>query len=135
MPPRTITSQTIGIVVEDAKGRRRILPIIPKGTNLPARTNRRLTVGTDRESMTLSLVESSGVDSDDWHALGRYQIHINDPQDRVRMIGFEIDINGLLKVRAQSLGTPTSTLLPPLPESTLNEDQLLQWARWVDKVV
>ncbi len=82
MPPRGVTTQTIGIVVNDVKGRRRILPIIPKGTSLPARTNRRLTVGSDRDSMTLSLVESSGVEGDDWHSLGRYDFEIGESKTR-----------------------------------------------------
>ena len=111
MPPRGVTSQTIGIVVEDAKGRRRILPIIPKGTALPARTNRRLTVGSDRDSMTLSLVESSGVEGDDWHSLGRYDFDIGQSKNRARMIGFEVNVNGMLNVRAQTPGTSSSTKL------------------------
>lgn len=68
LPPRCVSSQSIGIVVEDVRGRTRILPIIPRGTVLPARTNRRLTVGKNHSSMTLSLVESSGIEGHDWQA-------------------------------------------------------------------
>jgi hypothetical protein len=132
MPPRGVTSQSIGIVVEDVKRRTRILPIIPKGTSLPARTNRRLTVGAERSSMTLSLVESSGVDSDDWHSLGRYDFQIGDSKSRARMIGFEINVNGLLTVRAQEPGTSGSTRLPSLPRSGMSEESILEWTEWLD---
>jgi serine/threonine protein kinase/molecular chaperone DnaK (HSP70) len=137
-PPHGITSQTIGIVVEDARGRRRILPIIPKGTSLPARTNRRLTVGKDRATMTLSLVESSGVEGDEWHSLGRHDFEIHgDPRQRLvrtRMIGFEIDMNGILTVRAQTPGSPGSNRLPALPEPTLAEDAIPEWTQWIADV-
>jgi hypothetical protein len=132
MPPRGVTSQTIGIVVSDAKGRRRILPIIPKGTSLPARTNRRLTVDPQRESMTLSLVESAGVQGDDWQSLGRYDFKVGDSRSRSRMIGFEINVNGMLSVRAQSPGTPASTKLPPLPAPALSEAEIEDWTHWLD---
>ncbi len=135
MPPRSITSQSIGIVVEDAKQRRRILPIIPRGTSLPARTNRRLTVGRGRDSMTLSLVESSGVQGDDWHSLGRYTFQLSNSSVRnTRMIGFEINVNGLLQVRAQSPGKPGSMKLPSLPESNLSEEDVEQWTQWVESL-
>lgn len=132
MPARGVTGQTIGIVVEDIKGRRRILPLIPFGTSLPARTNRRLTVGTERDSMTLSLVESSGLARNDWHSLGRYDIQIAEAQHRSRMIGFEINVNGMLVVRAQAHGATSSNKLPTLPEPMLNEEQVAEWARWLD---
>lgn len=140
MPARVVSGQSIGIVVEDAKNRRRILPIIPRGTGLPARTNRRLTVSNDRESMTLSLVESSGVDSSDWHSLGRYDFQIDDAQPASRMIGFELDFNGLLNVRAQISGgsaavASASTRMRSLPEPVLSEDNIREWMEWLDRLM
>ncbi|MGB0761354.1 MAG: protein kinase domain-containing protein [Rubripirellula sp.] len=132
MPARGVTGQTIGIVVEDVKGRRRILPLIPFGTSLPARTNRRLTVGADRDSMTLSLVESSGLSRNDWQTLGRYEITIDAGAQRARMIGFEIDVNGLLVVRAQAEGATSSNRLPTLPEPKLSDEGIADWTRWLD---
>lgn len=135
MPPHGVSSQSIGIVVEDVRGRRRILPIIPKGTSLPARTNRRLTVGKDRKAMTLSLVESSGVEGEDWHSLGRYDFEIENRSSnrtrRTRMIGFEIDMNGMLTVRAQAPGAPGSTKLASLPATVLPEDDVAEWTDWM----
>lgn len=131
-PPRGIASQTIGIVVEDVRRRRRILPIIPTGSTLPARTNRKLRVGRDREFMTLSLVESSGVHGQDWHALGRYEFKIDNPNYRSRTIGFELDLNGLLQVRAQDPRKTGSVKLSSLPESKLTEDVLTEWKAWID---
>ena len=134
MPPHCVTGQAIGILVEDARGRRRILPIIPRGTALPARTNRRLKVGKKLESMTLSLVESSGVHGDDWHVLGRYVFEIDKNVSTVRrsrMIGFELNANGLLRCRAQTPGTPGSTRLHDLPESTISEEEIKRWMIWI----
>jgi serine/threonine protein kinase/molecular chaperone DnaK (HSP70) len=134
MPPRGVATQSIGIVVNDAKGRRRILPIIPKGTLLPARANRRLTVGTDRESMTLSLVESSGVEGDHWQSLGRHDFQVGESIVRTRMIGFEVNVNGMLTVRAQTPGKPGSSKLPPLPIPVLSEEKIAQWTKWLDSL-
>ncbi len=133
-PARVITSQTIGIVVSDAKRRHRILPLIPKGTSLPARTNRQLTVGADRDSMTLSLVESSGVEGNHWQSLGRYEFEVGDSKVRSRMIGFEINLNGVLCVRAQTPGTSGSTTLPPLPTPTLSHEDLDEWTEWLNQL-
>ena len=139
MPPRGITSQSIGIVIEDARRRRRILPIIPKGTSLPARTNRRLTVGKDHATMTLSLVESSGVDGNEWQSLGRHDFEVAGDADRksnrARMIGFELDMNGVLAVRAQAPGAPGSKRLPSLPKSPLTEDDIAEWSAWIAELV
>lgn len=139
LPPFSVTGQEIGIVVEDARGRRRILPIIPRGTSLPARTNRRLTVGASRKTMTLSLVESSGAGSDEWQSLGRYVFEIPDDETevrhRTRMISFQVDTNGLLSVRSQTPGSTGSEKLAPLPEPTMDTDAELEWKDWLKKQV
>ncbi len=128
MPPRGVTSQTIGIVIEDARGRRRILPIIPRGTLLPARTNRRLTVASDKDVMTLALVESSGVGGRGWHSLGRYTFDVDtNHKAQTRLISFEIDVNGLLNVRAQTPPKPGSVKLAPLPAPMLDDDTFATW--------
>ena len=137
-PPSICTSQSIGIVIEDARGRRRILPIIPRGTALPARTNRKLSVGANRETMTLSLVESSGVAGDDWQSLGRYVFDI--PKDdsvakkRTRMISFQIDRSGLLTVRTQTPGATGSKRLANLPKPNLDSDAANEWETWLNTV-
>ncbi|MGB7345401.1 MAG: protein kinase [Pirellulaceae bacterium] len=135
MPPMCVTSQSIGIVVEDNRGRRRILPIIPRGTALPTRTNRRLTVGKERDSMTLSLVESSGIHHQDWQSLGRYTFEIEaghtNRLKRTRMIGFELNVNGMLLCRAQTPGTPGSTKLSVLPQPMLDEQAVAHWTNWI----
>lgn len=138
LPPRTVASQTIGIFISDAKGRRRILPIIPKGTLLPARSNRKLTIAKDRESMTLSIVESSGVLSDQWQSLGRYEFEVDKDSSnrlkRTRMIGFELNVNGLLTVRAQTPGTPESKKLADIPTMMLSDEEEAEWSRWITEV-
>ena len=145
MPPGCVTSQTIGIVIEDAKGRRRILPLIPRGTSLPARTNRRLSVSDARTSMTVSLVESSGVDRDQWQTLGRYDIDVGSANGtkRSRTISFEVNTNGLLTVRApmpiansdrSPSSVSTSTKLPPLPKPNLTDDEMAEWKKWIETI-
>ena len=139
LPPRCITSKSIGIVVEDRKGRRRILPVIPRGTSLPARANRRLTVGKSQTKMTLSVVESSGLDGEDWQTLGRYDCDVNESSGEnvggTRMIGFEVNINGLLTVRSQTPGVAGSTKPTPMPAPNQSDDQITHWKQWLDKIM
>ena len=135
LPPRTVTGQTIGIVIEDGKGRRRILPIIPRGSKLPARTNRKLTIAKNRQSMTLSVVESSGLHAEKWQSLGRYEFLVDKDSSnqlkRTRSIGFELNVDGLLNVRAQTPGTPESTRLSIIPEPLLDPKDEPEWTRWL----
>ncbi|MCA9135482.1 MAG: Hsp70 family protein, partial [Planctomycetales bacterium] len=135
LPPRCVTSQTIGIVIEDSQGRRRILPIIPRGEKLPARTNRKLTIAKNRDSMTLSVVESSGVHGEKWHSLGRYEFQVDKDSSnqlkRTRSIGFELNVDGLLTVRAQTPGTPESKRLSIIPQPILDPNDEPEWSRWI----
>ena len=84
--------------------------------------------------MTLSLVESAGVESNDWHSLGSYEFAIGDSKVRSRMIGFEINLNGILSVRAQTPGTSGSTTLPSLPTPMLADEDLEQWSEWLKQL-
>lgn len=84
--------------------------------------------------MTLSLVESSGVHGQDWHALGRYEFKIDNPNYRSRTIGFEVDVNGLLQVRAQDPSKTGSVKLSSLPESPLTDELISDWKAWMDSV-
>ena len=130
-PPSCLTSQSIGILVADVKGRARILPIIPRGTLLPARTNRRLKMS----KKSLTLVESTGARGDEWHQLGRYDFDVGqtDSKDtnQTRMIGFEIGANGMLIVRAQMSGKHGSETLDSLPRPVLSDDEIPKWSQWV----
>ncbi|TWU45534.1 Serine/threonine-protein kinase PknL [Novipirellula aureliae] len=136
-PPQAVAGQTIGILVEDGKRRRKVLPILPCGTPYPARTNRRLNVNHERKMMSISLVESSGVSRGDWQSLGRYDLEISNDSstgvNRSRTIGFEININGLLVVRAQKSRMPGSEKLQTLPKATLSDEQVAEWTRWIDR--
>ncbi len=138
LPPRCVASQTIGIVIEDSQNRRRILPIIRRGEKLPARTNRKLTIAKNRDSMTLSVVESSGKAGDQWHSLGRYQFDVDKDSSnqlkRTRLIGFELSVDGLLTVRAQTPGTPESRRLPTIPDPVLPTAEEAEWQRWMKTV-
>ena len=138
LPPKSVSGQSIGIVIEDNEGRRRILPIMPRGETLPARTNRKLNIAANRNSMTLSIVESSGIESDQWQSLGRYEFTKHQDESkrekRTRMIGFELNIDGLLTVRAQSPDTPESNRLPIIPKPMLPLEDEAAWTRWIASV-
>ena len=81
--------------------------------------------------MALSLVESSGIAGDDWHSLGRFDFKIGESESRSRMIGFELDVNGVLNVRAQTPGSLGSTKLPKLPPPMVPERDLDRWSQWL----
>ena len=135
MPPRGSTNQTIGIVIEDKNGRPRILPIIPRASVLPARTNRRLTFKSPSDVMTLELVESSGHTGEGWHALGRYTFNLDrdTTSARTRLISFEVDVNGLLNVRVQAPSSSGSIKLPKLPNTILSDEAVTQWTEDLNK--
>ncbi len=50
------------------------------------------------------------------------------------MIGFEVNVNGMLTVRAQTPGKPGSTKLPPLPTPVLSEESIAQWTQWLNSL-
>ncbi|MCD0460795.1 protein kinase domain-containing protein [Roseiconus lacunae] len=135
VPPKSVAGQSIGIVIEDSNRRRRILPIIKRGERLPARTNRKLSIAKERESMTLSVVESSGIRSESWHSLGRYTFEVERQADgqvkRTWMVAFELNVDGLLTVRAQTPGSPNSKRLTVIPEPTLPLKDETEWTRWM----
>ncbi len=135
MPPRGATNQTIGIVIEDKNGRPRIFPMIPRGSVLPARANRRLAFKTTSGVMTLEVVESSGVSGEKWHALGRYTFDLDRSASSTgtRLVSFEVDVNGLLNVRVQSPTSSGSTKLPKLPSTMLSDEEVGQWSEELNK--
>ena len=158
IPPKAIASQSIGILVEDNQRRRRILPLVPRRTLLPARTNRRLTIASDRQEMTLSIVESAGLEGEEWHSLGRYDFssQTESSQDaarsgaataktgatlspptrsKTRNISFEVDVNGLLTVRTQTPGMPGSRKLDSLPTPPYGDEKVAAWTRWVEESI
>ncbi|MEM9825184.1 MAG: protein kinase [Planctomycetota bacterium] len=133
-PPRSVASQTLGLVIMDKRNRRRILPVIQRGTTLPARVNRRVTAPREKPSMSITVAESSAVDQKSWQTLGKNQVEMaEDPSGSVsRTVSFELDINGLLSLRIQESGGPGSRRLPTLPPPNLDEAEILAWRRWVD---
>jgi serine/threonine protein kinase/molecular chaperone DnaK (HSP70) len=132
-PAKGVAGHSIGFVVADRDGKRRILPIIPRGTPTPARTNRQLN-GTARDNrMTLSLVESSGKNGENWQTLGRHTIEVApDEVNPMRRLGFELDINGLLSVHLERPDLGRTVMLPSLPTSSMDEMQWQDWREWIE---
>lgn len=131
-PAQSRTSHSVGFIVADSRGKRKILPIIGRETPTPARTNRQMGGKTKDNRLTLALVESSGVDDEAWQTLGRHSIAIDiDDPSPVRRLGFEVDINGLLQVHMERPDLGRTVQLPPLPESAVAPDQWDDWREWV----
>jgi len=133
LPPQFCTPHDLGVVVNGTKGtKKRVLPIVPKGTVLPARTNRKLTSGLEgKQPSTLNVVESIGWNATNWRSLGSHRL----PRPQTAMpveIGFEVDSNGLLSIRVRDPGTGHTDRLPPLPSPTLSRTDIAQWHDWLD---
>jgi hypothetical protein len=89
--------------------------------------------------MKLSLVESSGIKGNDWQTLGRYEGDEHEDQGvnvaGSRMIGFEINLNGLLSVRSQTRGVLGSTRPKAMPTPSLSGEDIASWKQWLDKIM
>lgn len=132
LPVQSRTSHSVGFVVADHRGKRKILPIIARQTNTPARSNRQLGGKTKDNHLTLALVESSGVDDEAWQTLGRHSIEVNQGDKApVRRLGFEIDINGLLSVHIERPELGRTVQLPALPQLAVSAEQWEDWREWV----
>ncbi|MEX0824749.1 MAG: Hsp70 family protein, partial [Pirellulaceae bacterium] len=134
LPPQASTSHDLGILIQ-SKGpqKRQILPIIPRGTILPARTNRRLTIGLDNTEQTLTMVESSGWESPSWCSLGNYRLPAQTTPCALE-VTFEVDMNGLLSVRTRDPESGKIERLDPLPTPTLTQSDLVEWGGWIDEL-
>ena len=136
LPVRAIACRSIGFVVAERDGRRGILPIIPRGTAVPARTNRQLRGQPKNHQLTLSLAESSGATGDQWQTLGRHTIEVaEDETAPTRRLGFEVDINGLLSVHLERPDLGRTIVLPPLPPPTIEDAHWADWRQWVENNV
>ncbi len=133
LPPQVTSAHDLGLLVVDGKGRRRIRPVIPRGTSLPARTNRRIAASGDLKR-TLSLVESSTWEETSWRSLGQHRLLLDEADHEVELT-FEIDVDGLLDVRRRDTQSGSLQLLPSLPHPTLSEDEANEWTLWVAEVI
>ncbi len=133
LPVQSRASHSVGFVVADARGKRKIMPIITRGTPTPARTNRQLGGKAKDEHLTLALVESSGLQDESWQTLGRHRMMVDaSEQSPTRTIGFEVDINGLLSVHLERPDLGRTVKLPALPEMPVSADQWEDWREWVE---
>lgn len=133
LPAQSRAARSVGFVVAGGNGKRKILPVIGRGTPTPTRTNRQLGGTAKDDHLTLALVESSGVHDEAWQALGRHRIEVDaNEQTPTRRIGFEIDINGLLSVHMERPDLGRTVRLPALPELSVGADQWEDWREWVE---
>ena len=132
LPVVTRTSHSVGFVVSDKSGKRKILPILSRGTSTPARTNRQLGGRVKDNQLTLALVESSGVQDESWQSLGRHVIPVDSEESvPTRRLGFEVDINGLMSVHLERPDLGRTIELPVLPQMAVSSDQWEDWQEWV----
>ena len=130
LPPQPSTTHDFGLLVVDAKNRRRIRPIIPRGTAIPARTNRRIAAGTTATTQVLTVVESSTWRETSWRSLGCHRFE-QIPGDSFVELTFEVDVDGQLVIRRRDSNSGGYSKLPSLPKATLSQDEVLQWSEWV----
>ncbi|TVP97899.1 MAG: hypothetical protein EA381_13930 [Planctomycetaceae bacterium] len=133
LPPQAATCHDLGLLVIDSQGRRRIRPVIPRGTLIPARTTRRIASGGLRKQ-TLMLVESSSWRETAWRSLGAHGI-ATEPDGAKLELMFEVDIDGRLIVRGRNPQTGSIERLPPRPQPTFDEEELIQWGEWVAELL
>jgi len=133
-PPQATTAHDLGILIQD-KGvqKRQVLPVVPRGTILPARTSRRVTVGLEHTEQTLTMVESFGWESPSWCSLGNYRFPAGNARSAIE-VTFEVDINGLLSVRTRDPETGQIQRMDPLPKPTLTNEALTEWGQWIDEL-
>lgn len=129
LPPQTATTHDIGLLVIDTKNRRRIRPIIPRGTALPARTNRRIAAGA-AHLQVLTVVESSTWRETSWRSLGSHRFADKSP-DAYLDLTFEVDVDCRLVIRRLDPNSGGLVRLPTLPPPTLAPEEVLQWTEWV----
>ncbi len=141
LPTQTIGSHSIGIVVADRTGRRRILPIINDAAPLPVRNNRQLTGLAGERTMTLSLVESSSRITGGWRTLGRHVIELPPAEEKTpeastsRQLGFEMDLNGLLSIYIRRPDLDRTVRMPPLPALPTDRLDVEDWRAWIETTV
>ncbi len=130
-PPQAATTHDFGLLVVDSKNRRRIRPIIPRGTAIPARTNRRIAAGNSSPQI-LSVVESSTWNETSWRSLGNHQISTAEPTEALELT-FEVDVDGIQIIRRRDPHSGGFIRLPALPQPTLTEEEVLQWSQWIQE--
>ena len=129
LPPQSATSHDFGLLVVDSKNRRRIRPIIPRGTAIPARTNRRIATGA-ATSQVLTVVESSTWRETSWRSLGRHELAV-EPNEAYVEVTFEVNVDGRLIVRRRDPNSGSTGTLPALPTPTLTTEEVQEWTEWV----
>lgn len=132
-PPRGAAAYDLGMLATTADDPQpRTLPVIPRGSSLPARTGRRLTRLQAGHAKCITVVESSGGVGMPWRSLGSYELPKTGP-DVPLEAAFEVDINGLLTVRLRNGSTGEATRLPMTPKPNLDREAISQWIDWVDE--
>lgn len=132
-PPQAAATYDLGLLAYTSSDPQpRTLPVIPRGSALPARTGRRLAPLKDGSQRTLTVVESAGGLDRPWRSLGTHPLpEIQD--NPVLEAAFEVDINGLLTVRLRNASTGETTRLPDVPASTLDAEELARWTSWAEE--
>lgn len=133
-PPQAAATYDLGLLAYAGdQSQPKTLPVIPRGSALPARTGRRLAPLKNGSQKTLTVVESAGGLGRPWRSLGTHPLP-DISGNPVLEAAFEVDINGLLTVRLRNATTGETTRLPDLPTPMLTADEISQWASWVEEV-
>lgn len=133
LPPQPSTCHDLGLLVIDAKGRRRIRTMIPRGTLIPARTSRPIAAGNISKH-SLALVESSTWRETSWRSLGTHRIATDLKNPNIELT-FEVDMDGELVIRRRDPQTGVIERLPPRPQPAFDAEELAQWTEWVAELL
>jgi eukaryotic-like serine/threonine-protein kinase len=132
-PPRGSAAYDLGMLAATADDPQpRTLPVIPRGSALPARTGRRLTRLIAGQTRSITVVESSGGYERPWRSLGSHPLPETNG-DVPLEAAFEVDINGLLTVRLRNGATGEATRLPMSPQPNLDRNAIDRWSDWVEE--
>ncbi len=130
-PPLSAATYDLGLVAyTTGDSQPRTLPVIPRGSTLPARTGRRLSRIKESGQKSITVVESAGGVGRPWRSLGSHPLlpsEINRNQEAI----FEVDFDGLLTIRIRGAETGETVRLPPLPTPSLGLEKQREWAIWV----
>lgn len=138
-PPQAATTYDLGLLAyANNDPQPRTMPVIPRGTMLPARTSRRLAFGKSQSDKpatlkTITVVESAGNVQRQWRSLGTYPLPESSPGTPVEAV-YEVDVDGIVSVRIRDALTGSTQRLPELPKPTLDQHQLNHWTSWVEEL-
>ena len=119
-----VTPLTLGIQIAGGL----VEPIIPRNTTIPCRKSKVFTTALDNQDMVrVHIVQGEREMAEDNHSLGKLELQGLPPAPRgvpEIEVTFELDVNGILNVRAKDLGTGRAQSLRIVANSGLSDSEV-----------